>query len=37
MKMSNFWNYIEKIVRTVLAILLKIVGKEFSDEDGICT
>lgn len=32
MKMSNFWNYIEKIVRTVLAILLKIVGKELSDE-----
>lgn len=30
--MSNFWNYIEKIVRTVLAILLKIVGKELSDE-----
>lgn len=30
--MSNFWNYIEKNVRTVLAILLKIVGKELSDE-----
>lgn len=32
MKMSNFWNCIEKLVRIILTVLLKFIGKELSDE-----
>jgi len=32
MKTSNLWDYFEKILRTVLTALLKIIGKDFSDE-----
>lgn len=32
MKMSNFWNCIEKLVKIILTILLKLIGKELSDE-----
>lgn len=32
MKMSNFWNCIEKLVKMILTVLLKLIGKELSDE-----